>query len=378
MSIKIGILTFHAAYNCGSMLQTYALQSFVKKLGYDVEIIDFSNKKQRRIYSLYSKNKNVKFMIRNLIFYLHKNRILRNFDQYERFKNEFFQLSENSSDESKNIDISPYDVIIAGSDQIWNVTIADSDEAYFLPWDNLRKIAYAPSFGARNPMEYAVDIEKIIKYLKEFDALSIRENNGRTWIKEMIGQDVPVVLDPTLLLNEKDYEAIIDNHISVPSKYIFYYCPTYSLDFNLLVKKISRKYNLPVIAFNSKSYYLRGMNYERFLLPEYEDPAVYLRLMKNASLVITTSFHGTVFSTIFKRKFWVIKNGGMYSTDDRVMTLLSDLGIEDRLIEMPFDSSFDYMKDVSYEKYNEKLYEHQEHSKEYLISALEKINEATE
>lgn len=93
------------------------------------------------------------------------------------------------------------------------------------------------------------------------------------------------------------------------------------------------------------------MNFDGFKLPDFEDPKAYLQLMKNAEMVITTSFHGTVFSTIYRKKFWVIKNGGMYGNDDRVKTLLSDLAITDRLIELPFDEKFNYMKSVDYSEY---------------------------
>lgn len=144
-----------------------------------------------------------------------------------------------------------------------------------------------------------------------------------------------------------------------------------------MVKKISKKYNMPVIAFNSKAYYLRGMNFTGFRLPSFEDPKAYLQLMKNAELVITTSFHGTVFSTIYRKKFWVIKNGGMYENDDRVMTLLSDLSISDRLIELPFDKKFNYMNPVNYANYEQSLKSLKNKSQIFLKNALENYNERT-
>ena len=375
MSLKIGIITFHASYNCGSMLQTYALQTYLKKSGYDVEIIDFSNKGQKKLYSLYSSNKSLKYLIRNCLFYLHRGKILNNYKEYELFKTSKFNLSSSNYDDCSQIDVSKYDVLISGSDQVWNVTIADFDDAYFLPWNHPHKVAYAPSFGAKNPIKHFSDISKIKSYLMDFEAVSVRENNGRKWVKELINQDVPVVLDPTLLLEKSDYEPIVDELIDIPEKYIFYYCPTYSIGFNKMVRRISKKYHLPVVAFNSKAYYLRGMDFSGFILPKYENPSVYLRLMKNAEMVITTSFHGTVFSTIFQKKFWVIKNGGMYATDDRVITLLSNLGIEDRLVEMPFDDSFDYCCEVDYKKFSECLNIQRCKSQEYLSSVLEHIDE---
>lgn len=370
-SDKIGIITFHASYNCGSMLQAYAMQCFLRKNGYDSEIIDFSCAGQKRLYSLYSKNNSIKNILRNSVFLIHRKRILNNYDRYEKFKREQFKLTSYSTEKSHEI-IDCYKAVIAGADQIWNITIADYDDAYFLSWvKNAKRIAYAPSFGAKDPALYTENINKYKKYLNDFDYLSIRENNGQKWLYDLIGKEVPVVLDPTLIIEKKDYDKIISDELSLPEKYIFYYSPNFSLNINKLVNKISQKYNLPVIAFNAKSFYLRGMNFTKFKLPDAEDPTIYLQLMKNAAIVITTSFHGSIFSTIFKKNFWVIKNGNMFGSDDRVLTLVKQLDIEDRLIPIEFDDDFNYMQNINYENYEANLRELKESSQEYLLAALE-------
>ena len=375
---KIGIMTFHASYNCGSMLQAYALQCFLEKNGFSPEMIDFSSSGQRRLYSLYSQKLSLKNIIRNTVFWCHRKRIKNNFLRYEDFKQKYFNLTPyNAANQTQLVD--NYSAVIAGADQIWNITISDYDDSYFLPWTkNAKRIAYAPSFGAKNIIEYADDVEKYKNFLKDFNYLSIREDNGRKWINDLIGKDVPVVLDPTLIIDREDYEKIISSQLNLPDKYIFYYSPTYSLKHNQLVNKISKKYKLPVIAFNSKSFYLRGMNFQNFKLPDFEDPTAYLQLMKNATMVITTSFHGSVFSTVFKKFFWVIKNGGMYGNDDRVITLLRTIGLEKRLITEYFDNDFDYMTSVDYNAvdYIDGLGEAKKLSQKYLLTALENCNEA--
>ena len=324
---KLGIITFHASHNCGSMLQAYALQCFLKKNGYDPEIINFSSNGQQRIYSLFVENNSVKNLIKNCIIFLHKSRIKNNFNKYEEFKSKNFKLTDYFTSNSEEI-VDKYDAVVAGADQIWNVTISDFDKAYFLSWvDNAKKIAYAPSFGAKNVMTCMDDPTIIKKYLDDFDSISIREKNGQKWIKELTGKDVPVVLDPTLLVEKADYEIITSNDLKLPSKYIFYYSPSYSKKINDLVNKISKRYKLPVIAFNSKSFYFKMMNFHGFKLPDFEDPSAYLQLMKNAEMVITTSYHGTIFSSIYRKNFWVIKNGQMFGDDDRVATLIDQLSI---------------------------------------------------
>ena len=374
---KIGIITFHASYNCGSMLQAYALQRFLEKNGYCPEIVDFSSEGQRRLYSMYSKKITVKNMVRNAIFWSHRKRIENNYKCYENFKQQYFNLtSYNAAHQSQIVD--NYVAVVAGADQIWNITIADYDDAYFLPWViKSKRIAYAPSFGAKNISEHTDDVEKYKRFLNEFDYLSIRENNGKQWIYDLIGKDVPVVLDPTLIIEPEDYDKITSCSLKLPEKYIFYYSPTYSVKHNLLVRKISKKYGLPVIGFNSKSFYLRGMNFQNIILPDFEDPTAYLQLMKNATMVITTSFHGSIFSTVFNRNFWVIKNGGMYGKDDRVLTLLRTMGLEARFISEVFDKNFDYMVNVDYKgvEHMSGLNQARAFSQKYLLSALESCNE---
>ncbi len=107
-----------------------------------------------------------------------------------------------------------------------------------------------------------------------------------------------------------------------------------------------------------------------FILPKYEDPSVYLSLIKNAELVLTTSYHGTIFSTIYGKKFFCLKNGGMYGDDDRVITLLNQLDMMDRLIEYKFEPAFDYLKNVDYVKYDKALTRLRKKSLEYLRKNL--------
>lgn len=354
MKKKVGIITFHNSYNCGSMLESYAIQTYLIKRNIDAEIINFSNEGQRRLYSVFDKNSSLKKVIKNFIVFFHKKKLYFNNYRYEKFKNSNFILSKEyfiSSEIKDN-----YSVVVAGSDQIWNITIPDSDDAYFLNWvKNARKVAYAPSFGARNIKKISNNCSKYVNYLNDFNALSIRENNGKKWLKELVNKDVDVLVDPTLLLDKKDYDKLIDEEFLHPKEYIFFYSPSFDRKVCSLVKKLSLKYNLPVITWSAKKYYLYFIKRFGFKLAEYEDPGVYLNLIKNANLVVTTSFHGTIFSTIYKKKFFVIKNGDMFGDDDRVLTLLKSLKMTNRLISYDFDNNFDYLQEVDYNDYDNTL-----------------------
>ena len=371
MNRKVGIITFHRSHNCGSMLQAYALQHVVERLGYTVEIVNFSSEGQRNLYKPFQKGIDPKTIVKNLIAAIHLRRIKNNDAHYERFLSSNFNLGPSDYSRCNDLDDAAYDAVVCGSDQIWNITIADSDDAYFLPWvRSAKKIAYAVSFGARNILEYSDNPQRYADYIKSFDAVSTREYNGRVWLKELAGVDAPVVLDPTLLLGENDYKTIEDTNVRFPDRYIFYYSPNYKQDINKLVARISEQYNLPVIGFNSKAFYVKGMDRMGFTLPPYEDPSVYLTLMQHASLIITTSFHGTIFSTMYRKPFWTIKNGDMYGTDDRVITLMKELDLEDRLIPVEFDPSRNYLEEKDYTNYETLLPELQSASLRFLEEAL--------
>ena len=349
---KIGIITFHNSYNCGSMLESYAIQTVIDKIsGANVEIVNFSNKGQKKLYSVFFENNNIKNIVKNVLLFPHKKQIKYNNSQYEKFKNEHFVLSKPYSN-VKELHELKYDIVVAGSDQIWNITIEDGDDAYFLPWvKDAKKVAYAPSFGARKIKDYTNDegYKKYSELLRRFDALSIREENGKKWLKEMVGQNVPVLIGPTLLLDSKEYEKIMDSSFK-KEKYIFYYNPSYSKNACEFVRKIAKKYGLKVLCWSAKNYHIKRIKRYGFELVEYESPSAYLNYIKNADLVITGSFHGTIFSTIFRKKFYSIYDK-TYGNDDRLLTLVKKLGITERYIDCVYDDNENYLKEIDYKQY---------------------------
>lgn len=368
MKKKVGIITFHNSYNCGSMLETYAMQQVIDKQGFESEIVNFSSEGQRELYSVFNKNNKVKNIIKNIILFPNRNKVLENNEKYRKFQKQNFNISK-----SKNLSDTEYFAVIAGSDQIWNITIPDYDDAYFLNWvKRAKKIAYAPSFGAKNIVKNTTSPQKYIDYLNSFDFLSVREFNGQRWIGDLINKDVPVVLDPTLLLEKSDYSKIVANDIVQTKKYIFFYCPGFDSSICKFVKKVSEKYNLDVIVWSSKQYYIKNIKRFGFQLADYENPSSYLFYINNAELIFTTSFHGTIFSTIFKKKFFTIKNGGMFGDDDRVLSLVKQLSIEERLITYEFQEEFDYLCDINYTKYDRNLKELKKMSLDYLTESLKK------
>lgn len=171
----------------------------------------------------------MKNVIKNIILAPWFKRIARNYESYERFKKNNFRLSNFPIHKSADLSDADYDIVVAGSDQVWNITIEDGDDAYFIPWVKLaKKVAYAPSFGAKNIADFADDPIRYAKYLKDFSCLSIRERNGLEWLQKLTGRSAELLLDPTLLLKQDDYAKIESHELKLPLRYIFYYSPGYS------------------------------------------------------------------------------------------------------------------------------------------------------
>ena len=155
---KVGIITFHASHNCGSMMQAYALQKTLKKMNVDNEIIDFQSFGQKDMYAVVHTKKEWKSFAKNMLTLPYRKKIKLQWESYEQYKNKIFDLSDKQYSttseltETNNL----YSSFISGADQIWNITIRDYDDAYFLSFvtDNRKKNSYAPSFGAKRIEEY--------------------------------------------------------------------------------------------------------------------------------------------------------------------------------------------------------------------------------
>ena len=146
------------------MLESFAIHHYLLKRGVENEIIHFSTPGQKGLYDIYERNHNVKDIVKNMILFPHRKRLKYNNQCYRKFQEENFKMTKEYSNMSELSD-DDYSVVVAGSDQIWNTTIIDFDDAYFLPWvKKARKVAYAPSFGARNLLKYAKDPKKYKRY----------------------------------------------------------------------------------------------------------------------------------------------------------------------------------------------------------------------
>ncbi|KDE41138.1 hypothetical protein ADINL_0211 [Nitrincola lacisaponensis] len=373
--MKVGIITYHASHNIGSMLQSYALQNvFRENYKFDVEFVDYSSEAQRDMYSIYPKVSNYKGVIKNIISFLFYKKFQQRFEQFENFKLKYLKLSKKNISNSKDFhDV--YDLIVCGSDQIWNVNCFDY--TYFYMGDFSHKapvISYAASLGGQNLLN-SKNCFIYKELLNKFDAISVREENGSLWLRDICDTDIEIVPDPTILAefniwhdlsNEADYENKYGD-------YIFFYGVPFSKKTYSIIQKISKKLNKKVVMIDYKSYLYNFCKFRGFVVHGETSPIDFINLVKHASLVITTSYHGTIFSTIFKKNFWTLTYKETNKDDDRITYLLEQLDFRDRMIFMEDYESYDLTADVDYSNYKETINGLKKVGFSYIDETLKKI-----
>lgn len=368
---KIGILTYHRAVNYGAILQAYALSEFLVSEGYIVEVIDYwpyYHSEEYNIFSFsYFRRRGLRGQMKYLfelpfIYLKTRNRKMKCID----FISNYTHLSTKIVDKNIKCVLAQYDTIIYGSDQIWrksNLPLRRGfDPVYFGAYVSspVSKVAYAASMGVVDISNDDKDF--LIKRLSDFNSISVRENDLKLAL-EKLKISSTLVLDPVFLLNKTQWVKILPLSVKNENdKYILFYHHTPSIEANLFVDKLSKMTKLRVVEIREKIYpYLFGVRYDK----NTSSPQSFLYLVKNAEFVVSTSFHGTVFSILFEKNFYVL---GMGIKSSRVKSLLSILGIQKRYLDDL--NAFSQIDLLSYDLINEKLNAYINISKQYLLSNL--------
>lgn len=325
--MKISVITLHRVTNFGSLLQTYATETILERLGHDVTIIDFVPDGLTFKRAIWPKKGNtlikiLKFlplMICNLFQYHMSDKFLK--ENTTLTPKRYYNYTDLASEKFDT------DIFISGSDQVWNTQNNNPDAdlgAYYLQFaEGKIKIAYAGSFGRT---EFSNDEkQKICFWLKQYKSISVREDKGLTLIEEM-GIHGKHVVDPTFLLNRNDWiEFYLSKRTEFPHKgYVF----VYNLNRNKLLKKIAikvaEKYNLRIINFADTFEFIPKAYNKLF-----NTPFDFLGYLINADYVITDSFHGTCFSINLEKQFITVA-APKYNV--RIESVLRMMHCESRLI----------------------------------------------
>jgi hypothetical protein len=366
--MKIGLLTLTPSNNYGGILQTVALYSYLESLGHEVVLID--SRVARPVW-------------KNLIIKVLENTPFQNIKNKRELKIRTFQLKSFLKECLPNVSEGIYhsmhlkqlvkknkfDAVVVGSDQVWRyqyIKVGDYS-VYFLNFkvdSPVKKIAYAASFG-KDSWEAPAEIKKIKTLMKEFDAISVREKSGIDLCRDLFDfKDSKYVLDPTMLVGDEFYEKFIIGDASVVAKAPIV---TYILDENDSKTK--------VINLVAKNKYTTGKSLPIVNLGKKHDGKFYsvedwLNNIKNADFVITDSFHGMLFSILFKKQFLVI--GNQQRGLARFVSFLSIVDLESRLFlpEKSIDLEGTINSIIDYKNITLKIEKLRAVSGQFLIDAL--------
>lgn len=324
--MKIGTITFHGSHNYGSMLQAYALQEYVKKLlnsdriPCNYQIINYRSEIQKEIYQTPKPDK-AKNLVKWFMYLPYKKQLDTQYRKFEAFITDHLHPTEefSCSDHLPGI-ASRFDVLVAGSDQIWNVRARDFDLAYLLPACPRKKISYAASLGPLTIDWKSYQTEEYSNLLNDFSSVSVREKKSLEMLREILpGKNVEILPDPTFLLDRCAWRKIQSG--MNPGKYILFYCLEPSREHIRIAKLLSKKLGVPVAATKYRNKY----DYFNPFVKQYDaGPCDFLSLVDHAAAILTSSFHGTVFSLIYGKPFYVIN--GM--EDGRIRDILKLFGAE--------------------------------------------------
>lgn len=366
---KIAAITFHASCNYGSNLQAFALQEYIKKICDNkckYKIINLRSCSQKKVYELPFGKFDIKSIIKTIFLFNVRMQLRRKENNFENFINEKLNLTNeyNSIEELKN-EIFDFDYYISGSDQIWNLRTYDFDWSYFLEFVKKgKRISYAASFGPLKQNWTRQNMERVKNDLKQYDFISVREKGSYDNVLQLTNIKPNINIDPTLLLTKEEWYKVIDKTRLINKDYILLYDLKECKLVYKVAKKISKKFNIPIIVTKPNKYdfiYKVEKHYEC-------GPLEFLNLLKNAKIVLTTSFHGAVFSILLNKPFYTIE----CNNDFRIKTLLEITKLKNRNINK--DNINDIYKnifDINFKTAEKIIDLERKKSKEYLKNALD-------
>lgn len=363
--MKACIVTFQAAYNYGAVLQAYALQEFMNEnfchtriLEYHSEKIDASYRNPQLI-DFIKKPKNAIFKtLQSILYYGKKEKI-------DQFRREHLLLTQRYDEKNILQAQDEADVFITGSDQVWNYLIVEKDSTYYLGFAKDKKTcSYAASFGVSEiPQEYHDFYEQNLKHLGQ---ISVREKKGIELVRLLSGREAKVLPDPTLLMDCEIWDSLSITP-NEKEKYILVYKITKADKLLEFAKELSKKNDLKIIYIPND---LKSGSIGT--LKTSVGPKEWLGYIKNAEYVVTNSFHGTVFSILFNKKFFVEVSKKVNPSTSRLESLLEMFEFENRTIDRFTDTMLE--EQLNADKIKNILLEQRKHAYNFFQSFFKQEN----
>lgn len=378
--MKIGILTQPLKNNYGGLIQAYALKKTLEKLNHNVTIINrvgFLRRNQKVSIKILSKIKKIVYHI------LGKNKKLASELEETinanctQFIQKHIQHVSIDIDSLKSlyryIDKMQFEGYIVGSDQVWRPSYSACIENYFIDFcddKEVKRIAYAASFGGEHWEFTKKETQVCSELAKKFNAISVREDSGVKLCNNYLGVEAKHVLDPTMLLEKEEYENLVHKEGAPLSEgNLFYYFLDDTPKKQELISTIENKYNKKSFNCMPSKKVENGEIKSSIRDYVFPSPVKWLKSFIDADMIITDSFHGTVFSIIFNKPFWVIYN--THRGNSRFDSLLNLFGLSDRIIDLNDYSEVNFNKSIDWNRINTIRQEKKKDSIEFIKNSLD-------
>lgn len=386
----IGLVTCYFHHNYGSMLQAYATEMIITRLGLPYETIACKRPKDYMI-----ENKLIyivkKLLVADWKMFLGKRRIAKIKSQnhkfktnielrdkkFEEFANTRFHLSSFCKNRKELEDMANnYSAFIVGSDQLWRTDSVEHGY-YTLEWvpDSIRKIAYSTSIGVKKIPWF--QIKKNKRFMNRFNNIALREQSACDIVYNLTGRKVEVVLDPTLLFTGEEWLSIQKQEPLTSDKYIFVYLLGNNPWQRDYIKEISKLTNIKIIALLHLDDYIPTDENFADEAPYNVGPSEFLNYIRNAEYIFTDSFHCSVFSILYQKNFFTFSRfseTAKQSTNTRIDNLLNLTGLKNRKITKENSCKYVFEIKTNYKEVNDKLDALRKSSMEYLKNALKDLS----
>lgn len=380
----IGVCIKCTQRNYGSKLQALATLTAFSKLNLDYEILIYKKrglwfkvKSLPRFFNIVFLNDRYDFLQKKYSFRKHpdvQDKILRRnrlFDEFdERYFKRFF-VSIDYYNELKD-KAKKYTTVITCSDQLWSPAALSTNffNLMFVP-DEVNKVSFASSFGVSKIPWYQKGRTK--KFLRRIEHISVRENAGKEIIKNLIGRDVPVLMDPVFIFSKIEWQELIAyERIDFPPFVLCYFLGN-NLEYRKAVKKFAVDNNFKIVTLPHLDRYVP----EDEIIADYPlfdvSPAMFLNLIRNAKCVCTDSFHGCAFSIIMEKEFFVFNRYSDTSTNSknsRISTICDNLDLHRRRVTEFSELSTLYKDSIDYVTVKRKLEVFADRAKNYLKQSI--------
>lgn len=361
--MKICIITCNRANNYGARLQAYALWRHLNDQGHDTRVIDYCPPYLDFHTKLfYNPGANIKEWVKLVVRYPERRCYITKFGHLQHFSCSKTRLTPVTYTSIEALRANPpeADIYIAGSDQIWNTTFTNGrDPAFYLDFGDrrTRRISYAACFATPDIADGYTDF--VDRSLRRFDAVSVREESGKL-IADSLGIQAKICCDPAFLLDRSQWDEICQVE-KTTKKFVLVYDFERSREVEEVAKRIAHERELKIFTISNRPL--------RYGARDYSDctPGEFLRLIKDAECVVSNSLHGTIFSLIYGKDFFVVDRADGLNV--RMHDLVHRYGLDRRLISPSADSAT-LLSGIDYTKVYPKLESDITESKKWLASQL--------